>query len=847
MLKCAVKSICLLTAWLGVLCGPMAGAFPAANGIAPESLVSLCFGADINVIVRTRLTRLLSQSHALLTVLQEDKGGCDAVTLGKSAGVIAIGETTWGRELIDTRDLLPLGPEGFVVRNGSHAGVALIATRGNPLDKPNLRHGNIGAHFGAYALLGELGFGFLKPLAPVMPESLSWPRLPVDIREKPYWPVRATHLHTQHPLELTDMLQGWGPKGIEDQTGFDASLDEWESYVEWLLANRQNRVEWALLWAKSWKTFADSQQRIMRLKKIVDLAHAYGIAAGIDAPLALMQQHSYRMITIQGALADELLQIHKAVDWLMLAGFDFISTETGTSEFSHPSAAASLAWMNELASYTAKSYGKNAYIKVHCSTGQRAPGYPDPATGRPINFNMLPHYAIESMGVLPHTVQFYGLDDPAPTYGNDNFAYIRDFLHEEAGRREVLYYPETAYWVSYDIDVPLFLPVYGERRLHDLRLLAGDELAGRMGVGAHAGGRMDGQLNFASGWEWGYWFNEVITARAAWDPQMAEATDRAAFLAVASSTVKVFGTVAPRVAAWIYAVAEAQHALLIEGRLGATAPKAIALRNGQAYLEGFDTWDDISTLAARWSLPGFTSTQPARLELAAARNGGILALNKIAYRSDVAPLLAGMEQTFLGLARQGALLAPEVPAAARGLFDELLDSAFITALRARQQHALYDYAAKDSGLMPDERHLRLTYARQALDDAAVIVKRREAHYALKDRKRITSWRGGPTSYHFGYLWTVHSLYYWWRDELKAVGAARSACFLNIINPVDTGLGEGRLLDFAAWLSRTLSIDESRGCLDIPAREPTFQRHAGPDLQNPLAIRPDTPQNQGISP
>jgi hypothetical protein len=29
---------------------------------------------------------------------------------------------------------------------------------------------------------------------------------------------------------------------------------------------------------------------------------------------------------------------------------------------------------------------------------------------------------------------------------------------------------------------------------------------------------MQGQVNFDSGWEWGSWIQDVITARAAWNP-----------------------------------------------------------------------------------------------------------------------------------------------------------------------------------------------------------------------------------------------------------------------------------------------------------------------------------------
>jgi hypothetical protein len=69
----------------------------------------------------------------------------------------------------------------------------------------------------------------------------------------------------------------------------------------------------------------------------------------------------------------------------------------------------------------------------------------------------------------------YALDDPtAGAYGNNNFSYIEDYMVQEAkkGNRSVMFYGETAYWVNVDVDVPLFLPIYGQRRLRDLRRIA---------------------------------------------------------------------------------------------------------------------------------------------------------------------------------------------------------------------------------------------------------------------------------------------------------------------------------------------------------------------------------------
>ena len=47
---------------------------------------------------------------------------------------------------------------------------------------------------------------------------------------------------------------------------------------------------------------------------------------------------------------------------------------------------------------------------------------------------------------MPHTVQMYSLDDPAPTYGNKNFSHMMKYMLLESDRRETLFYPETAYW-----------------------------------------------------------------------------------------------------------------------------------------------------------------------------------------------------------------------------------------------------------------------------------------------------------------------------------------------------------------------------------------------------------------
>ena len=807
---------------LFILCGT--GCKTKGSSLSGEltpyvSRVAVQFGDDVDAAVRDRVLKLLGSANKNVGVLSS---GIAASDVGKFDLILAFGDTAITRVIIDSDALRRVGPEGFVIQSQDIQGLSLIAARGNSGDFKNLSHGHIGNSYAIYAVLEKLGFAFLRPLAPQVPAKIQLPQLPLNVEESPRWRIRAMHLHTQHPLELTDFLQGFGPKGELDADSWQSMSADWDAVLEWLLANRQNRVEWALLWAKHWQEFADSSTRQDRLRYIVARGQEFGLAVGVDVPLTLVQQHAYHLIRSTGDLDKELLQLRERVDWLMGAKFDFIGTETGFSEFTHPTAQRNLAWMNELAKYTKDKYSIPTYIKVHCSTGQNVDGlkYPDPDNGKPINFNQLPHFAVSELGVLPHTVEHYGLDDPAPTYGNETFAYMRDFLQQEVGLREVVWYPETAYWVSFDIDVPLFLPVYGERRIHDLRLLAADEDAGRMGRGVHAGKRMDGQQIFSSGWEWGYWLNDVITARAAWNPHLNSSSDAEALRAVLDSAFTVFGQQRSAVINWINDVAAAQHELLIMGQLAGKSPKNIVMRSGQAYLQGFDTWDDVSSLARRLPFKAAQITQPERLGLVDLRRQRDQP-DAPDFDTELIPLLQSMATRFRMLADQGTSLSSLVPSDASPLMADLSAAADLLALRAEQILGLYQYVGSDLAHDPQS-SAALARARSALDAATKIVANREQHYAISDVQRVAGWRKGPTAYNFGYLWTVHSLYYWWRDEGKAVLSPRSPCYLNIINPVDVGFGEGASLSVINWLAKVISLDgDTRGCLDAPPSELKF--------------------------
>lgn len=765
------------------------------TGVDPGTpQILLHFGDDVSTTVRARIVEHI-EAVADRPVVELDVG--DSIDdVHPDSWVLGFGDNASTRALIGADELAGVPSEGFILRSGTVAGAAALVTDGAAIDPDPFGHAELGLGYGSYALLESLGFAFLHPLAPTRPAALPDTLPSIDSTDAPRWPIRGVQLHTMHPLELTEMLQGWGPGGPDDFAGWQASLGEWDAFLEWMLANRQNRVHWLLLYSEGWATFADSDERRGRLQTMVERAHAFGVWVGVDVPIRLHQQNTWRLVrTDSGVLDEELAELRDRVDWLMEAQFDYLATESGTTEFTAPDDTRMVAWMDELARHLDEAHGRTALIKIHTSSGQTVPNYTDPDTGEPLNFNFLPHYADPRLGIMPHTVQHYAVDDPAPTYGNTDFAFMFEFLAEEAGRRTVVWHPETAYWVSFDIDVPLLLPVYAERRLHDARLIAQAEDAGLTGRDEHAGAPIDGQLTFSSGWEWGYWVQEVVTARAAWNPRT-DLDDDAALFAAFEPVVQPFGAVGPQVASLLVQLAKAQHELLIEGRVDGTAPSEIVRRNGQAYLQGWEPFDDLTDLGQ--DIPGisFTMTQPEKLGLVEMRNP---LHSPPAYSSQLDPLLAEMESRFGDIADQLEALAPEIPVEAAPLFADLAVGARMTALRARQVHALYNYV--DGIYDQDDAELaaRLQVARDALDDAQALVLAHEANYRV-DPDRIAAWRPNPTAYDFTYLWTARSLYFWWRDEAKAVLAPANPCYLNIIDPVLVGFGEGMLTDASSALA-----------------------------------------------
>ena len=406
----------------------------------------------------------------------------------------------------------------------------------------------------------------------------------------------------------------------------------------------------------------------------------------------------------------------------------------------------------------------------------------DPRTGRPINFNFLPMLSSGTMGVMPHTVQDYSLTDPTDgAYGNLNFSALRDFMEWEAAndttRRDVVFHPELNYWVNVDIDVPLLLPIAGERRLSDLRLLSFDEQSrwrgtkrgqaeeeeedddddedrvGKVAVDvASRPGTVLGQVLFDSGWEWGAWLSDVVAARAAWDPlvdTLPEGTP--AEVVYATALAPIVQQLMPhpqqqqQLSAILTRLSSEQHRLLTLGAASGLPPPSVEdLRevSGWGLLSGRDAWTDILKLA------GVATTQPDRI--------GFHDHTHSLY-PRLEPLLSDMNATFSGIAAAlEALAGTNATQAEEGgqgaervqqgtgmpLVRELADAACVLALRAEFIALLY--AATAPGVSRAARKAALAGARTILAQARRLVATREAHYRVS-KERVGGWRNNPTA------------------------------------------------------------------------------------------------------
>ncbi|AJE03129.1 hypothetical protein [Geobacter pickeringii] len=586
-----------------------------------------------------------------------------------------------------------------------------------------------------YGLLQErLGFRFYHPARTIVPHHRHWP-LPDRFtwEAAPRFATRGFHLHTLHPIELTEQLH--------DPTRPGALADV-QGYIDWLARNGQNTMQFYLL------RDVDRRRWPPHARAIVEYAHRRGVAVGVEFSLCMLQQQAFQLFKPLRPVPYRR-QVDRTLAWLFQVPWDFVSVELAMGEYLPDLGGVLTGLKGYLVQEITGRYRTRVMEVTHVirSREERADesaGATPPPT-EPEKKNC---------GVLIHTVMCYSATEPkAPVYGNVNQRFMMERARRESLRRETWYWPESAYWVAFDNSVPLFLLPYLEARWSDMESM---EKAG-----------VPGHLTFTSGWEWGYWLTDWSIARWSW-------RFRANGSPVPTTPLSVLGDLAPTPrlrTLW-------QEALQVQTR----------------YLKEHELLRYLAALAPFSELPppfnepfqpeppfryGWLISGASDREADAVLKGPVALLEE--YASVVEDLVTRIERE---MARERE--RNEGGEEERGLCGELVRGMRVTALRARHRaltiRGLVAQRAAPHWWQPAGSAAKECLARAAAlrEEGLTLVREQEAGYRYP-LPLIARRRPDHTAYDFGYLYPASDLFFWRREEEQVRQRRFDALFMKLWN------------------------------------------------------------------
>ena len=177
------------------------------------------------------------------------------------------------------------------------------------------------------------------------------------------------------------------------------------------------------------------------------------------------------------------------------------------TEFTEANEDETVALLTTIANVVDKEFPDVDLYTINHGTHQK------PMPGRGVRFFDLPQFTPSNMGVKVHPLMFYDLErSAAGVYGNEDYKGLLSWTLEQQQHRRIIHYPESSWWLTFDLPVPLFLaPATVEARHHDINLLS-PYLA--KAEGQKTG--IYGHRLFSSGREWGYWVIDYCASQMAW-------------------------------------------------------------------------------------------------------------------------------------------------------------------------------------------------------------------------------------------------------------------------------------------------------------------------------------------
>ncbi|MGN6106543.1 MAG: hypothetical protein ACTHU0_15665, partial [Kofleriaceae bacterium] len=498
------------------------------------------------------------------------------------------------------------------------------------------------------------------------------------------------------------------------------SRDDAHRIIDWTIKNRGNYLQWVALddildpdRHAAWQAFT---------RELIDYAHARGVRVGLN--IQLFGQANLQLAfdlsddrTGTVPIADEIAQRLP----LVTEGLPFDVYDLSFGEFFNADPQRFIDAVNEVQhQLRGLAPQSEMHAVVHVGAEQVVQ-----YMGEDLIYYFLVKYADPAIVPDIHTVMFYNLFEPTGgAYHHDDFSAHREYLASRmCAGQPAAYFPETAYWVAFDNSVPQYMPLYVRNRWLDL-----DQLRETVTCG-----KLDNQLLFSSGWEWGYWLHDVTALRASYE--LPDAYERL----IEAELAPELGAAVPAVVELI----EAQREHLMGHELVQyVAGRDLAIDTGRAL-------DIVS--------------QPDRVTFDDLAAGS----DPAAFRRDVLePLAAYADQLDrIGAGIEAAALPP-------GRWtDELRDGFAIDRHRAR--FVLETYEATLAHLGGDgaamDRHL--ARARELLARGRDVVTARHADLHDTHRRRLVDRTSNHTFYQYGYLNNADTLCFWER-ELAQVEALR---------------------------------------------------------------------------
>ncbi|MBA2660727.1 MAG: PKD domain-containing protein [Bradymonadaceae bacterium] len=567
--------------------------------------------------------------------------------------------------------------------------------------------GLLGRQYAAYEWLHYLGVRFFHPEQEFVPPSPRWHDKVLERELTPAFRYRSASAHLTHPLEIGDALILNDPEYAGDA----------RRYVDWQIKNLASVGHEGLFGGES------TEHGLVR-----------GLPRQAGFELHNQQQGQAGLINPDDERTEEV-QMAEAIDALMgdeparhpkIVDFTF-----NPSEFTEIDDRDAVRQLSFIADYFAEHYPDTIVTTINHTTAG------PPTEHYKVRYYDLSKFAPSNLGVRVHTVMFYDLFRPAPVYGNTDFNHLFDFMEEEHEKRRIWFFPEAAWWLTFDIAIPMYLPITIEARHRDIQ-----------GIAHMLAGKLDGHRTFGTGHEWGYWQNEYCPFRMTVDLDYSYAN-------CLEDIAWPSGPAAPELLAVLEDAISFQERDLIYGEI-------------IAYLVGSDPETEI---AASVGIT-FHPLPPSPREILR------WSLEQVeAWESTILPALMGMDTDYTELNRRLRAVRSQVPAAGLPWFAEILDGLEATGLRARHAHQAF-------GAVVAFRRYQLTFdteaellTRQLLDAAEAtttqvirVVRRRELAYRYKPLDRAIA--GGEhgteddnwTVYRYRYLNRTHHGYYYKRTN-----------------------------------------------------------------------------------